>query len=115
MKATLILMALLVAGVRADDLDDYVATAYGGRGQFVRVGSTYVGNVDIITKAGSAYVSSRGIATRAGSTYISEDNDIVVKAGSAYVSSEDIVVKAGSTYNGKNGTTIGADSYMYKP
>jgi len=115
MKATLILMALLVAGVRADDFDDYVAAAYGGKGDFVRVGNTYVGSHDIITKAGSAYVSSRGIATKAGSTYISEDNETVVKAGSAFVSNKDIIVNVGNTYNGSGGTSVKAGNYMYKP
>lgn len=108
-------MALLVAGVRADDFDDYMATAYPKSGDFVRVGSTYITGHDVITKAGSSYVSSYGIATKAGSTYITENNKIVVKVGCAFMSDNDIIVKAGSTYNGNNGTTIDIFSYMNKP
>lgn len=115
MKAILFLMAVLVAPVMGDDFDDYVATVYGGRGQFVRVGNTYVGSHDIITKAGNSYVSSRGIATRAGNTYFSEDNRAVVRAGNSFVSNKDIIVRAGNTYSGRNGITVSVDSYMDKP
>jgi hypothetical protein len=115
MKATLFLMAVLVAPVMADDFDDYIATAYGGRGSFVRAGNTYIGSNDIITKAGNSYVSGRGIANRAGSTYITEDNKTVNRAGSAFISGDDIIIKAGNSYNGRNGTTISAGGFMSKP
>ena len=100
---------------RGDDFDDYVAAVYGGRGDFVRVGSTYVGSHDIITRVGNAYVSSRGIANRAGRTYISEDNRTVTRAGSALVGDGDIVSKVGGTYVGGQGIVTRAGSSLSKP
>ena len=115
MKATLILMALLVAGVRADDLDDYVAAAYNGKGDFVRSGNTYIGSHDIIVKSGNAYISSRGTAVRSGNVFITEENKTVVKSGNAFIGDNDIIIKSGDTYNGNSGTTVKAGNYMYKP
>ena len=115
MRAILFLMAVLVAPVMGDDFDDYIAAVYGGKGEFVRAGNTYVGSHDIITKAGNAYVSSRGIATKTGNTYFSEDNRAVIKAGNSFVSDRDIITKAGSAYSGRNGITINVGSYLDKP
>ena len=115
MKATLILMAVLVAPVMADDFDDYIAAVYSGKGDFVRAGNVYVGSHDIIVKAGNSYSSSRGIAVKAGNTFVSEDNRTVVRAGNAFVGDNDIIVRAGNTYNGSGGTTVKAGNYMYKP
>ena len=108
-------MALLVAGVRADEFDDYMAAVYRGTGNFVRVGNTYVGSRDIVTKAGSAYVSSRGIATCVGSAYITEDNRIVTRAGSTIIDGNNYTTRAGNAYSSNRGISYRAGSYLYKP
>ena len=117
MKIKTLVIALSFAALPAlaDDLDDYVAAVYGGRGDFVRAGSTYIGSNDIITKCGSSYVSSRGIANRAGRTYISEDNRTVNRAGSTFIKDNDIITRVGSSYVGNDGITTSAGGYISKP
>lgn len=114
-KTFALVLAVVAGNAFADDLDDYVAAVHGGKGDYVRVGSTYVGNNDIITRAGSSYVSGRGIATKAGSTYNSEDGEVVTKAGSTFNKNNDTITQAGSTYNGNRGTTVKTGSYLSKP
>ena len=113
MKATLILMALLVAGVRADDLDDYMGAVYSRGGGYERVGSTYSGN-DVITKCGSFFISSRGVAVKTGSVYTTEDNRIVSNVGSSFVSSTDVVTRVGNVYSGGNSFSFTAGSFIDK-
>jgi len=114
MKATLILMALLVAGVRADDFDDYVATAYSGVGGFTRCGNVYVSNYDTIVKSGNAFVSTKETFTKSGNVFVSDGNKSFVKSGNAFVGTTRTITQSGNTYIGDSEFAIKSGNYILK-
>lgn len=111
MKATLILMALLVAGVRADDEEDNAADFAGavmnknafasGRGCVI----TGDGEMAYANRRGSI-ISSRGFYYKSGNSYIGPDETYVSRSGNYFYGTTSII-KAGSAYMNNGGVFVG--------
>ena len=113
MKAMLILMAVLVAPVMAEDddeMNDFIGGVYRGSGTVHRAGNVIMTQDGLIFKSGSRFIYQDGrVCQKVGSTYIREDNSVVVSAGSAFVSNDGLIEKVGSCYIGPvNSFTAGS-------
>lgn len=109
MKATLILMALLVAGARADedDGDDFVGGVYKRPGTYAKAIVSWVGANGVITKVGNTYLTPDGAYVKCGNTYLSPDGEnTVVRSGSAFLSSSGARFRTGNTYSGNGGVSV---------
>ena len=107
MKATLILMALLVAGVRAeeDEIDDkkelerFIGGAYQGRGTWVMTsGDNALSDRGCIRKVGDNYFTPDGYYRKIGNTYV-KDGSAIVTTGKTFLG-DGAVVSTGNTYLG---------------
>jgi hypothetical protein len=113
MKAILIVMAVLVAPVMAEDddeMNDFIGGVYRGSGTVHRAGNVIMTQDGLIFKSGSRFIYQDGrVCQRVGSTYITEDNSVVVKAGNTFVSNRGVTEKVGSCYIGSvNSFSVGS-------
>jgi len=110
MKATLILMALLVAGVHGQDLDEFVGTTYpsgnavfiGGRGVAITRGGLVVQN-------GPLFITPRGLYSSCGNMYYGNGNLTVVDGSFSYGTAGNLRTQVGNYFAGNNGQT-----YIYE-
>ena len=110
MKATLILMALLVAGVHGQDLNEFVGTTYpsgnavfsGGRG----VAITQNG---LVVKSGSLFITPNGLYASCGNMYYGNGNLTVVDKSFSYGTAGNLRTQVGNYFAGNNGQT-----YIYE-
>jgi hypothetical protein len=111
MREILFLMAVLVAPVMAQDLDDFVGTTYpsgnavfsGGRG----VAITQNG---LVVKSGSLFLTTTGLYASCGNLYYGNGNLTVVDRDISYGTAGNMRVRDGSYYAGNNGQTYIYDS-----
>lgn len=107
MKATLILMALLVAGVRADDLDTFIGGVYKQSGIYVNCGNGIAtGASGSIIKCGDTYFTPHGVYVNTGGTYLGPKGSVDVKVGQDFVGTSGFAARAGDTYVGSFGASI---------
>ena len=106
MKATLILMALLVAGVYGQDLNEFAGTTYpsgnavfsGGRG----VAITQNG---LVVQSGFLFITPRGLYASCGNMYYGNGNLTVVDRGFSYGTAGNLRAQVGNYFAGNNGQT----------
>lgn len=111
MKATLFLMAVLVAPVWAQDLNEFVGTTYpsgnavfsGGRG----VAITQNG---LVVRSGPLFLTTTGLYASCGNLYYGNGNLTVVDRDISYGTAGNMRVKDGNYYAGNNGQTYIYDS-----
>lgn len=108
MKATIMLMVLLVAGVYGEeDGDDFVGGAYKRPGTYAKAIVSWVGANGVITKVGNTYLTPDGAYVKCGNTYLSPDGEnTVVRSGSAFLSSSGARFRTGNTYSGNGGVSV---------
>ena len=110
MKAILIAMAVLVAPVMGEDLNEFVGTTYnsgnavfsGGRG----VAITQNG---LVVKSGCLFLTTQGIYASCGNMYYGNGNLTVVDEDISYGTAGNMRVNDGNYYAGSNGQT-----YIYE-
>ena len=111
MKATLILMALLVAGVRAEEgLGEFIGGVYDKGGFYADCGGGIaVGPEGSIIKCGDTYLTPHGVYVNAGGTYLGPRGSVAVKVGQDFVGTSGFTAKAGDTYLNPSFVSIGYD------
>lgn len=102
MKATLLVMALLVAGVMAEDnkeLERFIGGVYKGSGTWVMTsGDNALSDLGCIRKVGDNYFTPDGYYRKIGNTYV-KDGSAIVTTGETFLG-DGAVVSTGSTYLG---------------
>ena len=107
MKAMLILMAVLVAPVMAEDDDGderaelarFIGGAYKGRGTWVMTsGNNALSDRGCIRKVGNNYFTPEGFYRKVGNTYL-KDDEAIVTTGKTFLG-DGAVVSTGRTYLG---------------
>jgi len=110
MKAILFLMAVLVAPVMGQDLNEFVGTTYpsgnavfsGGRG----VAITQNG---LVVKSGPLFLTTTGLYASCGNMYYGNGKLTVVDGDFSYGTAGNMRVRDGNYYAGNNGQT-----YIYE-
>ena len=118
MKATLILMALLVAGVNGqdEDFDNFIGGVYRKAGAYAVAGSTANGGNEAVVKAGNTYMTEDGAYVKAGNTYLAPNgNGTAIRAGDAFLMDGKAVIKCGDTYLGEDGATVVSGGTITNP
>lgn len=102
------LMALLVAGVRADDMSEFIGGVYDGGGFYADCGGgIVVGPEGAIVKCGDTYLTPRGTYVNAGGTYLGPRGSVAVKVGQDFVGTSGFTAKAGNMYLSASSVSVG--------
>jgi len=113
MKATLFLMAVLVAPVMGEDeMDDFMGGVYDKPGIYAKTSNVAIGD-GIVIRSGDTFFTDEGICRKAGSFYFNE-KDIVLSTGNSFISDKNFTAKSGNVYGGTGGFSVLTDSVIFK-
>lgn len=113
MKNILLVMAVLVAPVMAEDgMNDFMGGVYDGSGIYAKTSTVAVGD-GIVIRSGDTYFTDKGICRKTGSFFFNE-NDIVLKTDNSFISSNNFTTKASNVYVGTGGVTVYTSVIIFK-
>ena len=108
---TIIILLMMVAGVRAGEMEDFIGAVYQKRGTWnITSSENALSDKGCIRRVGENYFTPHGVYRKIGNTYTTPDGDSVVTTGSTYLYRGEAVVSTGSTYlgSGKNKVSTGS-------
>jgi hypothetical protein len=110
MKATLFLMAMLVASAMADDLDEFVGTTYpSGNAVFSGGRGVAITRNGLVVKNGPLFITPKGLYGSCGNMYYGNGNLTVVDGSFSYGPAGTMRTQVGTYFAGNNGQT-----YIYE-
>lgn len=111
-------MALLVAGVKAEeeDFSNFIGGVYRKSGAYAISGTTANGGSQAVIRAGNTYLTKDGAYVKAGNTYLAPNGKgTAIRAGDTFLMDGKAVIKCGETYLGEDGATVVSGSTISNP
>jgi hypothetical protein len=113
MKATLFLMAVLVAPVMGEEMENFIGGVYQKEGFYADCGDGIaVGPGGAIIKCGDTYLTPTGVYVNSGGTYLGPRGKVVVKVGSDFVGTTGFTARAGDMYLSASSVSVGLRGAM---
>lgn len=113
MKAILFLMAVLVAPVMGEEMENFIGGVYQKEGFYADCGDGIaVGPGGAIIKCGDTYLTPTGVYVNSGGTYLGPRGKVVVKVGSDFVGTTGFTAKAGDMYLSASSVSVGLKGAM---
>lgn len=111
MKATLFLMALLVAGVHGEDLNEFAGTTYtSGNSVFSGGRGVLITQRGLIVQNGPLFITPRGLYGSCGNLYYGNGNLTAIDGPISYGTAGNLRTRVGNYFAGNNGQTYIYDS-----
>lgn len=113
MKAILFLMAVLVAPVMGEEMENFIGGVYQKEGFYADCGDGIaVGPGGAIIKCGDTYLTPTGVYVNSGGTYLGPRGKVVVKVGSDFVGTTGFTARAGDMYLSASSVSVGLRGAM---
>jgi len=110
MKATLFLMAVLVAPVMGEDLDEFVGTTYpSGNAVFSGGRGVAITRNGLVVQNGPLFITPRGLYGSCGNMYYGNGKLTVIDGDFSYSNDATLRTRVGNYFAGNNGQT-----YIYE-
>ena len=111
MKATLFLMAVLVAPGMGEDLDEFVGTTYpSGNAVFSGGKGVAITRNGLVVQNGDLFITPKGLYAKCGNMYYGNGKLTIVDGDYSYSNDGTSRVRVGNYFAGNNGQTYIYDS-----